>query len=156
MIEQRITVRLQKYWDYLRKEQDIPRVSAFRSKHISNLWNHCFVVNVVPGLEGEKDELVYDHIGMEFLSFYGQSVSRRGEAAYNCIVDTYKFDIPDAAREAINTKAPFFKDRAYKANDADFEVLYRMGIFPLADKNGKIVKLFGGMRWASKDIVIEF
>ena len=75
MEERRLTMRLRKYWDLVRKTQPMPDYSQFNSGTIDDIWPYCFVVSVDAAGEQSADgnhTYKYVYIGRPIITMYGR------------------------------------------------------------------------------------
>jgi hypothetical protein len=154
MHEQRITARLHRYWDMLRATADMPLLQEFRTKDLRQIWDNCFLLEV--DTAQQPPVITYRHIGNRFLSFYGMSVSRKGEEIYTQLVQTYEREIPQLVLLAAEGKAPVYEDKEVRSQCGEYDICYRMAVYPLADAQGRVAACFGGMRWTTRTVRREF
>jgi hypothetical protein len=72
MHEQRVTSRLMKYWDNLRKDAEIPAFAKFNSAAVEDIWGQCMLFMVNPG-QGKKHYTFY-RVGDAVRKMYQEDV----------------------------------------------------------------------------------
>ncbi len=71
MSEHRLTERLTKYWDNIRKENNIPEFAKFNASAIDDLWQQCILFVVNPTTEGRTPTLSFYMVGDKLKGIYG-------------------------------------------------------------------------------------
>lgn len=69
MFEQRLTVRLMDYWERLKKDDTMPDFKKNNPGMISDLWDQCFVVSIVPQ---QGTFYKYEYVGKKVREAYGR------------------------------------------------------------------------------------
>src|SRR5688572_6573925 len=70
--EQRLTSRLLKYWDTVRKTHALPEIEHFNQDPIEDLWRQCFLVAIdTHGATTYK----YEYIGDAITAAYGRDLT---------------------------------------------------------------------------------
>jgi hypothetical protein len=59
VLEQRATVRLQRYWQSLRRRDGVPWFSDFRPSRCPVTWDHCLLVS----LGAQPEDFTVEHLG---------------------------------------------------------------------------------------------
>lgn len=73
MIEQRLTDRLTKYWDLIRKDAPYPPLESFNSAAVDDMWSNCMLLAVSKTETGEKSYTYY-RMGERVKALYGSEV----------------------------------------------------------------------------------
>ncbi len=154
MIERRITARLEKFWKHHKGSAKLPPAKAICPGAFPDMWDACSLFKVEQS--EDKVVLVYDYIGMRFVTQYGMTLTDRGASVYKYLVKTYDDAIPSFAVETVKAGKPVYKDDVYEMLDSPFEVRWRLGLFPFADKHGKLSHVLCGMRWMAVDKTVRF
>lgn len=74
MHEQRLTDRLTKYWDLLRKEDAMPPFAKFNTGAIDDVWGQCVLFAVNPGTTDHKNFTFY-RMGDKVKSLYKEDLT---------------------------------------------------------------------------------
>ena len=71
MHDRRLTTRLIKYWERLRKDEALPPFNRFNSGAIQDIWDTCFHVSVQPG----SQMFHYQYMGPKIVDAYGVNLT---------------------------------------------------------------------------------
>jgi hypothetical protein len=136
--ERRINKRLLSYWNELKEQGgNVPLEELLQPEDIDDVWENCFVINAKTGK--------YIHIGKNIAALNeGQSLI--GNDLYTNLISLEESNILSIVKEVVKTKAPIMQE-SEMVNKYGVAVKYRRCLLPLAGKNGKIERVFGGMRW---------
>lgn len=74
MIEQRLTDRLTKYWELLRKEDALPVFGKFNSSAIDDVWGNCVLFTVNPS-PGESVSVTFYRMGDQVKNLYKEDLT---------------------------------------------------------------------------------
>ena len=72
MQEQRLTYRLQSYWDMLRKDKQFPDPHKFDISAVEDIWPSCFRVSVG---KQHPTTFTYEYVGEEVSAAYGKDLT---------------------------------------------------------------------------------
>ena len=129
--EQRLTGRLLKYWQLLRKTHAIPEMEQFNSDAVSDLWPQCFLLNVdTHGSVAYK----YEVVGQSITTVYGRDLT-------GLAVDTNSKKFPGSIiskklAETVDQQQPS-EDHGHFVSDDGKMVKYRACFLPFGnDKKG--------------------
>ncbi|MEQ1790360.1 MAG: PAS domain-containing protein [Rickettsiales bacterium] len=68
MLDKRLTVRLEKYWQHIKKDEEIPDFRRNNPAMIEDMWEQCFVLSVIPPM-GKAYK--YEYLGVKIRKMYG-------------------------------------------------------------------------------------
>ncbi len=74
MQEQRLTLRLKKYWELLKKDKQFPDIAHFSSTAVDEIWPYCLRLAVDKQPDGQQ---LYKHeyVGPAIIKLYGEDPS---------------------------------------------------------------------------------
>ncbi len=84
MYEKRLTLRLMKYWELIRKGQPVPLFRHFQPGAIDEIWPFCFGVAVG---RGKHPSYKYEYMGKPIAELYGHDLTGH-------VVDIHMKDFP--------------------------------------------------------------
>jgi hypothetical protein len=72
MYEQRLSVRLRKHWDLMRKEKAYPDFRQFNAAMVEDVWPECFLI----GLDTRVGvNYKYEYMGENLVEIYGRDMT---------------------------------------------------------------------------------
>jgi len=74
MEELRLTRRLLRYWELIRKDNDFPDIYQLNSSSIEDVWPFCFQVGVEIG---QNTHYKYEYMGEPIVRLYGDDLTGR-------------------------------------------------------------------------------
>lgn len=77
MYENRLTERLIKYWNIIKKTDNIPQFSHFNSSAIDDIWQQCMLFSVLPAAPGKTPNLSFQRIGDKLKDIYSNDMLGR-------------------------------------------------------------------------------
>lgn len=77
MMEHRLSERLTRYWDTLRKDLPMPHFSHFNASAIEDIWQQCLLFTVAPEVENQPYALSFYQIGEGLRGLYGSNMLGR-------------------------------------------------------------------------------
>lgn len=136
---QRLTERLQHYWEEVRSAKTIPDEADINPDHIADIWPGCFLINV------QDNRFRYDYLGPDLIEAYGSDVS--GQEICEALVYPNSPTLFNAMQQALRSDCPV-EDRGEFVNHAGATVRYRCIVLPLSSHNDPATRfILGGMRW---------
>jgi hypothetical protein len=136
---QRITEVLQDYWQQKRKGHAIPEDADIDPKELGELWEHCFLVQKLPG-----DSYQYVHMGSAIIEAYGDDLT--GSEICKKLVGKLHEPLVKKFNEALATNQPVLDENVF-INTRQMEVKYRGCFLPLQGKRADQRYVLGGMKW---------
>lgn len=138
-IERRITLRLIAYWERLRAGRAMPEEINIDPEDLSDLWDHCFLVQV---RDLQKKDYNYTYLGTAIMDAYrgGLSVDDSGS-----IVTLNANKLAGNYAQVMETCKPVIDEGEFE-NAKACTVKYRQCLLPLG-KDGVVDAIFGGMRY---------
>jgi hypothetical protein len=130
MHEQRLTVRLRKYWDMLRKAQDWPEIQKLNPAVIEDIWQQCFMVSIDAGA---ATTYKYEHVGNVITDIYGRDLTglRVGDKNNELPGAVMISKLPGVIKE----RAPI-DDDGFFINSSSRQVKYRACFLPFGNDKG--------------------
>jgi len=140
MQEQRLTRRLTKYWELVRKQADFPENIKFNAAAIEDVWPYCFRVGV--NNRGKKPVFQYEYMGEPIAEIYGKDLTGlvvdQSTKQFPGKVLHYKFS------EIITGKKPL-SDDGHFINDHGNLIKYRACILPLGTAEKGVTHIIVGL-----------
>lgn len=139
MEELRLTRRLHRYWDYIRKDKDFPDIHQLNSASIEDVWPYCFKVSVdTRGNISYK----YEYMGEPIARLYGDDLTGR-------MVEHEAKDFPGAVvhtkiPQAVAEKIPI-NDDGHFVNRAGQLIKYRACILPFGNEKQGVTHVLVGL-----------
>ncbi len=129
MQEQRLTLRVLKYWEVARKAADIPEYAKLNGPAMDDLWGHCFVVSV--NTEDKLAAYRYIYMGRPIAELYGRDLTDlyvgHSTGSFPGKIIHYKFIDVVKGRKPVHDEGHFI-------NENGKIVKYRACIMPLGNK----------------------
>jgi hypothetical protein len=132
--ERRLVLRLLSYWREIAGERAMPRRSDVDGSKISDMWGHCFLLDVP-----DSGEPVFSYVGEHYPSgsdLLGRTVSAAG--GDNLLGQAASYHRQVLARAIPITLGGQFVSREKNT------VLYRSILLPLGEEEGRVTALLGG------------
>jgi hypothetical protein len=139
--EKRITVKLRKYWDFLREERAFPEEKEIMPQNISDAWQNCFVIKASNSCKSEDFE--YKYFGADLKEIYKMDLT--GKKAIS-------IPIPEAAHfiekyeQVLAFKRPVI-DEGEITISKDEVIKYRQILLPFGEGGVNITAILGGMSY---------
>lgn len=127
MDERRLTVRLQKYWDLLKKTSDLPNLAQFNSAAVEDLWPRCFMVQIDPH---NSNHFKFDYVGEDMVKVFGQDLT--GMVADQRAKQFFGGSIFRGINEVMRTQTPATHD-GHLTNEQGKLVKYRACFLPFGN-----------------------
>jgi len=141
--EQRLVVRLQNYWDSVRKEELMPEYIKFNNNSIFDLWESCMVFKVASA--GERYVYQCNFVGEDLKIGFGKDLENR------YVTDNDKRLLPGSnLAEFMNKCVVGKKVIISQGQFVNFEnkiVKYRDCILPFCDNTERVSHLIVGISW---------
>jgi hypothetical protein len=132
--ERRLVLRLLSYWREIAGERAMPRPSDVDGSKISDMWGHCFMLDVP-----DNGEPLFRYVGEHYASageFVGQAVSAPGG-------DTLLGQAASYHRQVLARGIPITLGGQFVSREKN-TVLYRSILLPLGEEEGRVIALLGG------------
>jgi len=118
--EQRLTERIRKYWDQIRKENTYPDIKQFNTSIVEDIWPYCFRISVD---KGGSDSFKYEYMGTLLIDLYGNDLTGltinynmkgvMGSVIHKRMEEVYKTGMPQQEEgHIINKQGKMVKYRA--------------------------------------------
>lgn len=140
--EHRYHTRLQKYWESLKGEHQLPKESDINPDELDDIWNSCFLISIddVTRRVGYR----YSYMGLDLMEAYG---SDNGTADItSTLISTNNAPMVQKFNEAVLEKKPVIDESEF-VNMNHVNIRYRTCILPLGTTDGVVTHLLGCMRW---------
>ena len=147
MDERRLTMRLHKYWDMVRKAQSVPDYSQFNSGTISDIWPYCFVVTIDAGgenLQSDKHSYKYIYIGEPLIRMYGKDMT--GQTLTEGVKHFMGGRIFDKLQEVVNKGQPV-EDTGHIVNQQGKMLKYRACYLPFGKESSPLSHVVVGLTY---------
>lgn len=147
MEERRLTIRLRKYWDIVRKSHPVPDYSQFNAGTIGDIWPYCFVVSI--DAEGGQaadgnHSYKYEYIGTPIVRMYGRDFT--GQTLTQGIKHFMGGKIFDKLQEVVNKREPV-EDTGHIVNQQGKMLKYRAYYLPFGKDSGQLTHIVGGLTY---------
>ena len=142
MHEQRLTDRLTKYWDLLRKEDALPTFAKFNSSAIDDVWSYCVLFAVNPSANDNKSFTFY-RMGDKVKDLYkedltGNTLSSK-QRMFKGAAIVKRMD------EVVKNAEPVF-DSGQFVNTDNKIVKFRSCLLPFGS-TGEVTHVVAGLSW---------
>lgn len=143
MQDNRLTDRLVRHWELIRKDEVMPNFSQFNASALSDIWQRCILFIVQPAAAGAPPSLKFQVIGDNLNSIYSQSMLGM---TFN---PTHRA-FPAAAvikkvHHMIEAPAPLI-DMGQFVNDRGKIIKYRSCLLPFG-RQGIVTHVVAGLSW---------
>lgn len=140
MQEQRLTRRLLKFWNMVRKDNAIPEMIRFNPAALDDIWPHCFKVSV--DTHGKNPVFTYEYMGDPIAKTYGRDLT-------GMIVDQYTKQFPGKVlhykfSEILERKEPM-SDDGHFISDHGYLIKYRASILPFGNEKKGVTHIVVGL-----------
>lgn len=142
MYEKRLTQRLTRYWDTLKKEETMPPFQKFNPSAIDDIWDHCLLLAVN---DNNPDKLSYSYyrMGDKVKGLYkgdviGQTVNPKMKGSQGA-------GIVKKVGEVLENPEPFY-DNGQFINGNNKVVKFRSCMLPFGS-NGHVTHVIVGLSW---------
>ncbi len=139
--EKRVTVKLQKYWDYIRKDIPFASERSIQPSEMESIWENCFIVKADNSCK--KEDYQFKYLGQNIIKAYGEDLTGKTLAK---IVATEASHLADKYELVLARKRPV-------ANEGELHISktavmkYRQILLPLGDDGVNITAILGGMSY---------
>lgn len=145
MHEKRLTARLTKYWERIKKDDPLPRFVKFNPSAIEDVWENCFQLKSLSE-SAEKRSYTYEYMGDKLVEAYGRSLVGQQAGAH------FK-NLPGSAilkklPELESKLEPVYDDGQF-INDKHKVVKYRACLLPFGDVDSGLTHVVCGLSWKS-------
>lgn len=137
--EHRITETLLKYWESKKDGRDFPEESDINSEEIEEIWDSCFLVQVLDG------KFTYSFLGKSIIEAYGDNLE--GEEVVENEIYPESPETTAKFAEIVQTKEANKFEGAF-INRNNMDIKFRKTLMPLG-RDGKVEYILGAMRWRS-------
>ena len=139
MHEQRLTLRLLRYWELMRKDAPYPPISHFNSEVVGELWPFCFKTAVD---KRKKTAYTYEYMGDELAKLYGQDLT-------GMTIDYNMTQFPGGVvhkklPEVVESGAPLLDDGHF-LNQEQGLIKYRACYLPFGDSKKGVTHIVVGL-----------
>jgi hypothetical protein len=139
MEELRLTRRLHRYWDHIRKDCDLPDVHQLNSAALDDVWPYCFKV----GIDTRKGiSYKYEYMGEPIAKLYGDDLT--GRAIEHKAKDFPGAPIHAKIPEAVESRKPI-NDDGHFVNRAGKLIKYRACILPFGNEKDGVTHVVVGL-----------
>lgn len=140
MQEQRLTRRVLKYWDMVRKTAKIPEMQRFNTTAIEDVWPYCLQISV--DKHGRIPIYRYDYMGKPIIDMYGRDLTGlivdQSTRQFPGKVIHHKFD------DVLRLKEPMADDGHFMSEDGKL-IKYRACILPLGTSKRGVTHIVVGL-----------
>jgi hypothetical protein len=147
MEERRLTMRLRKYWDLMRKAQPLPDYSQFNSGTIGDVWQYCFVVSVDSAGQISADgnhSYKYEYIGQPIIGMYGKDMT--GQTLTQGVKHFMGGNVYNKLQEVVEKSVPI-EDTGHIVNQQGKMLKYRACYLPFGKGAGNLTHIVGGLTY---------
>lgn len=139
MQEQRLTLRMLRYWNLIRKDKKLPEMERLNTAPIIDLWPQCFVVSVD---SRHRVNYKYEYIGEAITKAYGRDLTGKE-------VDATAKQFPGVVmykklEEIVGDHQPR-EDEGYFVSDKGKMIKYRACYLPFGPENKEISHIVVGL-----------
>jgi hypothetical protein len=141
MHEQRLIVRLQNYWEMLKKDKEMPQIEHFNCHALPDIWPKCVQISLDynnPSTSTYK----YDYMGVEAVEMLGHdmtghTVDKRGS-------ESHGFKLAKHIELVMQTHQPQ-KDENQFSNKRGELIKYRCCFLPFGDVKKGLTHIIVGL-----------
>jgi hypothetical protein len=139
MYEQRLTLRLLRYWELVRKDKPFPEITHFNTASIEEIWPYCFMVS----FGKKKSTFTYDYMGEAIATLYGRDLT-------GMTIDYTMTQFPGAVihrklPEVIETAGPMHDDGHFVSEEG--LIKYRACFLPFGNEKKEITHVVVGLSY---------
>jgi len=134
----RLTDVLLGYWDDLKGDRDIPLENDVNPEDLDSNWDSCFLAHLLP-----QGGYRYSYLGKNLIEAYGNDVE---EEEIDFLVSPDGHRTVEKFDQTIKEKRPI-SDKGEFVNSKKLLIKYRQLLLPLADFEGNVSYILGGMKW---------
>mgnify|MGYP000247503108 CR=1 FL=1 len=143
MLQQRLTDRLVKYWENLRKEGETPDYALFNKMAIQDIWDGCIVMQAQPVAAGAAPRFQFREMGEKTLSLFAQDPTNQYFSVGARVFPAAR--IMRRLPEVIASPGPLV-DEGQFVTEKSKVVKFRSCLVPFS-KEGKITYVVVGLSW---------
>jgi hypothetical protein len=144
MIELRLTTRLIKHWEMVKKENPLPTMQSFNPQAVDDLWGRCFKVSVQK--EGGKVNYIYEMIGDDLREVFGSNLVGKKVSAQLHFLPAKK--IIEQMDEALGNPIPKIMDGQF-IDQNNRLIKYRSCLLPFGRDKDNVTNFVIGISWNS-------
>jgi len=143
MQDKRLTVRLMRYWDLLRKDGVLPQWERVNPGVIEDAWPRCCAWRVEVG---RNDTLVYtyEYVGKSVREALGANPT--GQMFMSQLRGFPGARIAQRSDEVVKSRTPVTEEGRF-INEVTQVVKYRSCLLPFGTKSGKVTHILLGLSW---------
>jgi len=135
----RINEQVVQYWESLKGERALPLEEEVNPQALSEVWDSCFLVQVLGG-----DRFSYSYLGSNLIEAYGDDITGH-EIAETLVYPPQA--LFEQFKKVVQSKVPQLDGNEFR-NSKNLLVKYRSCVVPLAGrKQAGVTYLLGGMKW---------
>lgn len=142
MYEKRLTQRLTRYWDSLKKDNPMPPFQKFNVSAIDDVWDYCLLI-AVSSAAGQTPNYNYYRLGKKVQDLYGSDVS--GQPVRPEQSKSRNASIIKRIGEVLANPTPLYDDGQF-VNAKHKVVKYRSCLLPFG-QNGEVTHVVVGLSW---------
>lgn len=144
MSEQRLTTRLNAYWEMLRKDAPLPNFAQFNQGVVGDLWPNCLVFASQPTAAG-KVAFRVQNMGHNLSAIFGNDLVGR-DASRPSLRALGGGKIASSIEEAALKRLCVEMEGNF-VNDKNKIVKYRACLLPFASSQEEISHIIAGISW---------
>lgn len=132
MHDQRLTTRLQNYWNLIRRGKDMPEIAQLNPQNIDDLWQRCVKLEVIR--EQGNTHFKYQFMGERLIQLFGRDLTH---STLDTRVRHYPHSIMGDRLSAVLRTKEFAADEGKFVNANGKMVKYRACLLPFGtDERG--------------------
>ena len=142
MQEQRLTQRLLRYWDMIRRDRSLPEIQHFNAQSVEDVWDQCFRVSI-----SQRNGLsyTYEYMGKPVINLYGGDMT--GEEVDEKMRQFPGSPLHKRMRDVINERKPL-QDEGHIVNSKSGKILkYRACLLPFGNDGKGITHMVVGLSY---------
>ena len=143
MYEKRLTVRLEKYWDLIRKDAPLPPYAQFNRSSVQDAWDNCMIFAAQPS--ASKPIFRVSEAGEQIVELLGHDVIGR-DASKASMRNFGGGKIADTVLATAESRAPELLEGKY-VNPNNKIVKYRACLLPFGAEDEAISHILAGISW---------
>ncbi|MBN67234.1 MAG: hypothetical protein CMM94_06690 [Rickettsiales bacterium] len=137
--ERRINILLLSYWEDLRGDREMPNEDDLEPDKLGFLWQNCFLIQVRDIAQGRDYNFTY--LGERIIQAYREGMLSEHNKA---IISPHASHMSEHYEKVLSTRRPVVQDGQFTSPDGGL-IRYRQSFLPLANAEGEIDAIFGGM-----------
>lgn len=139
MQDQRLAVRLQKYWDLIRGDAIIPEIIKINPSAIDDLWQQCMRLNIIKSQSTPAYR--YIHVGDQLVRMFGRDPTG---TILDVRMNQYPYNIIAKQLDKVSIKPEYTLNEGQFINERSKVVKFRACWLPFGTADGEVTDIIVG------------